>query len=62
MMSYGHLWHVLTLWSRHFSMTGDTPAMPLTEAHFGGFFVSSSWFVESSRRKTVANSREGMTR
>lgn len=22
------------------SMPGNTPAMPLTEAHFGGFFVS----------------------
>lgn len=22
------------------SMSGNTPAMPLTEAHFGGFFVS----------------------
>lgn len=38
----------------------DIPAMPLSDAHSGGFFVSGGWLVESSRREVVANAREGV--
>lgn len=32
--------HALTACARRRSMAGDTPAMPLHDAHFGGFFVA----------------------
>jgi len=60
MMSYGHLWHVLTLWSRHFSMMGDTPAMPLFDAHSGGFFVSSIGLDSPCLDEAAENTREGV--
>ncbi len=35
-----HVKHALTACARRLSMADDTPAMPLTDAHFGGFFVA----------------------
>lgn len=33
--------NALTASARRPSMAGDTPAMPLNDAHFGGFFVAA---------------------
>ncbi len=60
MRSYSHVGRVLTVRLLHSSMVGDTPAMPLHEAHSGGFFVSGGWLVESSHRELMANAREGV--
>lgn len=40
MMFAEYLNHALTACAHRRSMAGDTPAMPLTEAHSGGFFVA----------------------
>lgn len=41
MMLIEHVKHALTASVRRPSMAGDTPAMPLNDAHFGGFFVAA---------------------
>lgn len=51
---------MLTVRPRYSNMMNDTPAMPLKDAHSGGFFVSSNWLAESSRREAVMNAREGI--
>ena len=45
----------LTWLAHHRNMTDETPAMPLSDAHFGGFFVSGSWLAEPFWREAVMN-------
>lgn len=40
MMPTGHVKYVLTMKGLCPNIPANTPAMPLDEAHFGGFFVS----------------------
>ena len=60
MRSYSHLRWVLTARLLHSRMEGDTPAMPLPDAHSGGFFVSDSGLAAPYLKVAAENTREGV--
>ncbi len=60
MSSYSHLNSALTVRLRHYSMMDDIPAMPLIDAHSGGFFVSGSGATGSPLKEADENQREGV--
>lgn len=58
MSSYSHLDSTLTVRLRHSSIRGDIPAMPLIDAHSGGFFVSGSGPTGSHLKEAGENQVE----
>ncbi|MEO1853370.1 MULTISPECIES: hypothetical protein [unclassified Chromohalobacter] len=58
MSSYSHLNSALTVRLRRYSMMDDIPAMPLIDAHFGGFFVSGSGPTGSHLKEAGENQVE----
>lgn len=60
MRSHSEVGLTLTGRSRHFSMMSDTPAMPLKDAHFGGFFVSCIGLADPYLQEATENTREGV--
>lgn len=60
MRSHSEVGPALTGRPRHFSMMGDTPAMPLKDAHFGGFFVSGVGPAAPHLQKAAEYTREGV--
>lgn len=50
----------LTWLAHHRDMPDETPAMPLSDAHFGGFFVSGIGLAAPYLQEVSENTREGV--
>ena len=60
MKSHSHMGLALTLRLLHSNMMGDIPAMPLPDAHSGGFFVSGIGLAVPYLQEAAENTREGV--